>query len=63
MKCPQCPYYIQETSYGKELIKCCNEECLRKQKARDRWGVGKSCRIERNHKSLDAANVEKFVFA
>ena len=27
MKCPQCPYYEQKTSYGAELVKCSNEEC------------------------------------
>lgn len=26
MKCPQCPYYEQKTSYGVELIKC-NNKC------------------------------------
>lgn len=27
MKCPNCPYYEQKTSYGTEVIKCNNEEC------------------------------------
>lgn len=27
MKCPQCPYYEQQTSYGTEKIKCNNKEC------------------------------------
>lgn len=26
-KCPMCPYYVQQTSYGIELIKCDNKEC------------------------------------
>ena len=27
MKCPQCPYYEQKTSYGTEVVKCNNEKC------------------------------------
>jgi len=27
MKCSQCPYYYQKTSYGAETIKCNNKEC------------------------------------
>ena len=27
MKCPQCPYYEQKTSYGTELVKCENTDC------------------------------------
>ena len=33
MKCPQCPYYEQKTSYGTELIKCNNEDCPYKAKS------------------------------
>lgn len=33
MKCPQCPYYEQNTSYGTELVKCNNKECKKRQKA------------------------------
>lgn len=27
MKCPRCPYYEQNTSYGTETIKCNNKDC------------------------------------
>lgn len=27
MKCPQCPYYEQKTSYGTEILKCKNTDC------------------------------------
>ena len=30
INCPLCPYYIQTTSYGTELIKCNNTDCNRR---------------------------------
>lgn len=27
INCPLCPYYVQKTSYGTEVVKCNNEEC------------------------------------
>ena len=35
MKCPHCPYYIQITSYGTELVKCNNEECPHKEESEE----------------------------
>ena len=34
-KCPMCPYYIQQTSYGTELVKCDNQECPNRSKEGD----------------------------
>ena len=36
MKCPQCPYYEQKTSYGTEIIKCWNTECPNKAESEDK---------------------------
>lgn len=30
INCPLCPYYVQKTSYGTELIKCNNTDCNRR---------------------------------
>jgi len=35
MRCPQCPYYEQTTSYGTEQIKCDNKECPNRDKESD----------------------------
>ena len=36
MRCPQCPYYEQKTSYGTEKIKCNNKECPYNAESEDR---------------------------
>ena len=36
MKCPQCPYYEQKTSYGMEIVKCDNKECPYKAEGNDK---------------------------
>lgn len=43
MKCPQCPYYEQKTSYGSEMVKCDNKECIYKGVKRDERQSNKRC--------------------
>lgn len=35
MKCLQCPYYEQKTSYGTELVKCNNDDCPYKEESEE----------------------------
>lgn len=31
-RCAFCPFYKSESSYGTEMIECCNKECEKKTK-------------------------------